>query len=233
MCHRQISRSTIATCLMGHHRANCYVVYLQNISVVNTVIHIMSTDAFYGLSEVFVLSGVCNIMYIYTIKKRTQSLLCNTKKQQHLHILSRYTEMYHSHPLFGPIISVAVKGSQQENTLHLLRVFPLAKSLIIWTWKTGLVMSATPAKSMVKRHIHGFKSIYSSLRRRHQNGNVFRVTGLLCGEFLGHRWIPRPKVGDAELWCFLWSPTWTIGWVNNWDAANLRRHRTHYDGTVM
>ena len=25
------------------------------------------------------------------------------------------------------------------------------------------------------------------------NGNIFRVTGHLCGEFTGHRWIPRTK----------------------------------------
>ena len=37
------------------------------------------------------------------------------------------------------------------------------------------------------------------------NGNIFRVTGHLCGEFTGQRWIPRTKASDAELWCFLWS----------------------------
>ena len=37
------------------------------------------------------------------------------------------------------------------------------------------------------------------------NGNNFRVTGPLCGEFIGHRWIPLTKASDAELWCFLWS----------------------------
>ena len=37
------------------------------------------------------------------------------------------------------------------------------------------------------------------------NGNIFRVTGLLCGEFTGPRWILRTKASDAELWCFLWS----------------------------
>ena len=37
------------------------------------------------------------------------------------------------------------------------------------------------------------------------NGNIFCVTGHLCGEFTGPRWIPRPKASDAELWCFLWS----------------------------
>ena len=37
------------------------------------------------------------------------------------------------------------------------------------------------------------------------NGNIFRVTGHLCGKFTGLRWIPRTKASDAELWCFLWS----------------------------
>ena len=26
----------------------------------------------------------------------------------------------------------------------------------------------------------------------------------LCGEFTSHRWIPRTKASDVELWCFLW-----------------------------
>ena len=33
------------------------------------------------------------------------------------------------------------------------------------------------------------------------NGNIFRVTGPLCGEFTGH----RTKASDSELWHFLWS----------------------------
>ena len=37
------------------------------------------------------------------------------------------------------------------------------------------------------------------------NGIIFRVTGLLWGEFTGHRSIPRTKASDAELWCLLWS----------------------------
>ena len=34
------------------------------------------------------------------------------------------------------------------------------------------------------------------------NGNLFRVRGHLCGELTGHRWIPRTKASDAELWRF-------------------------------
>ena len=33
------------------------------------------------------------------------------------------------------------------------------------------------------------------------NGDIFRVTGHLCGEFTGPRWIPHTKASDAELWC--------------------------------
>ena len=39
----------------------------------------------------------------------------------------------------------------------------------------------------------------------HQMETFFRVTGPLCGEFTGHRWIVLPKASAAELWCFLWS----------------------------
>ena len=61
------------------------------------------------------------------------------------------------------------------------------------------------------------------------NGNIFRVTGPLCGEFMGHRWIHRTKVSAAELWCFLWSvPEYpveqTIVRLVIWDAFALWRH---------
>ena len=65
------------------------------------------------------------------------------------------------------------------------------------------------------------------------NGKNFRVTGPLCGKFTGHRWIPRTKASDAELWCFLWSAPWINGWVSNRETGDLRRHRAHYDVIVM
>ena len=37
------------------------------------------------------------------------------------------------------------------------------------------------------------------------NGSIFRVTGPLCREFTGHRWISLTKVSNAEIWYFLWS----------------------------
>ena len=61
------------------------------------------------------------------------------------------------------------------------------------------------------------------------NGNIFRVTGHLCGKFTGHRWISHTKASDAELWCLLWSAPW----VNNREAGDLRRYLVHYDVIVM
>ena len=56
------------------------------------------------------------------------------------------------------------------------------------------------------------------------NGNIFRVIGPLCGEFIGHRWIPRTKASDAEFWCFLWyaparTADYTIVRLKIWDAT--------------
>ena len=61
------------------------------------------------------------------------------------------------------------------------------------------------------------------------NGIIFRVTGPLCGEFTGRRWIPLTK----ELFMFSFICAWISGWVNNHKAGDLRRHRVHYDVTVM
>ena len=64
------------------------------------------------------------------------------------------------------------------------------------------------------------------------NGNVFRVTGLLCGEFTSPGEFPtqRPvtRSFDFSLIC-----VWINGWVNNREAGDLRRNRGHYDVIVM
>ena len=74
---------------------------------------------------------------------------------------------------------------------------------------------------------------YSFSMMMSSNGNIFCVTGHLCGEFTGTRWIPGTKASDAELWCFLWCCVWINDWVNNREAGDLRRYRTHYVVIVM
>ena len=64
------------------------------------------------------------------------------------------------------------------------------------------------------------------------NGNIFRVTGPLCGEFTGDLWIPLTKASDAELWCFLSSaPEQRLR--KQWRRRWFETHRAHYDITVM
>ena len=57
----------------------------------------------------------------------------------------------------------------------------------------------------LQTNIHDWVTIITINTMTSLNGNIFHVTGHLCGEFTGHRWIPRKKASDAELWCFLWS----------------------------
>ena len=64
------------------------------------------------------------------------------------------------------------------------------------------------------------------------NGNIFRVTGPLCGEFTGHRWIPLTKASDAELWSTSLIHSWINDWVNNREAGDLILHPAHYGVTV-
>ena len=62
------------------------------------------------------------------------------------------------------------------------------------------------------------------------NGNIFYVTGPLCGEFTGHRWIDsthKSQWRGALMFSLICA--WLNSWVNNRQAGDLRRHRVHYD----
>ena len=61
------------------------------------------------------------------------------------------------------------------------------------------------------------------------NGNIFRVTGPLCGVP-----VKSPHKGQWRgALMFTWICIWINGWVNNHEAGDLRRHRGHYDVNVM
>ena len=64
------------------------------------------------------------------------------------------------------------------------------------------------------------------------NGNIFRVTGPLRGEFTGPVNSPHRGQWRGAL-MFSLICVWIKGWVNNREAGDLRRHRGHYDVTVM
>ena len=63
------------------------------------------------------------------------------------------------------------------------------------------------------------------------NGDIIRVTGLLCGEFTGHRWFPTQRPVTRNF-CVFFDLRLKNGWVNNGEAGDLRPHIAHYDVIV-
>ena len=67
------------------------------------------------------------------------------------------------------------------------------------------------------------------------NGSIFSVTGHLCGEFTGHRKIPRTKSSDAELWWFFYlhrNKRLSKQWWGWWFETPSRPLWRHCNGTV-
>ena len=64
------------------------------------------------------------------------------------------------------------------------------------------------------------------------NGNIFRVTGPLCGEFTGPGEFPTQRPVTRSL-MFSMICAWTNGWVNKLEAGDLGRHRGNYDVNIM
>ena len=62
------------------------------------------------------------------------------------------------------------------------------------------------------------------------NGNIFRVTGPLCGEFTGEVLSQRPVTRSFDIFGDL---RLNNAWINNREAGDLRRHRGHYDVILM
>ena len=62
-------------------------------------------------------------------------------------------------------------------------------------------------------------------------GNIFRVIGPLWGESSGGFHSQRPVTRTFLMFCLIC--TWTNGWTDNQDAGDLRRHRAHFDVTVI
>ena len=115
---------------------------------------------------------------------------------------------------------------------------------IYYKYIHGILLSYFSTSRVITRGvIYGYDTMQRLYMMTSSNGNIFRVTGLLCGEFTGHRWSPRTKGSDAELWCFLWSAPalqLSIQWRRWWFETQSRSYesrtnvtRTHYaDKTI-
>ena len=83
---------------------------------------------------------------------------------------------------------------------------------VITTTARSITMAETNLSSRLRLHGvrtscnpgGGISILFSYFMMTLSNGNIFRVTGPLCGEFTGLWGISHTKASDAELWCFLW-----------------------------
>ena len=91
--------------------------------------------------------------------------------------------------------SIWVQENGFENVIKMSTIF---RPQLSWWWKL-ISLQRVIRWDSVTYFTASINMMTSS------NGNMFRVTGPLCGEFISHRWIPSIKASDAELWCFLWS----------------------------
>ena len=89
---------------------------------------------------------------------------------------------------------VALDAIQYQMSVHHSRWYYITPSALISCNQMTIWVGGTTMRPW-----------FRSTMMTSSNGNIFRVTGHLCGEFTGPRWIPRTKASDAELWCFLWS----------------------------
>ena len=70
--------------------------------------------------------------------------------------------------------------------------------------------------------LHLSRFHFASIMMTSSNGNIFRVTGHLCG---------KGQWRGALMFTLICARI--NGWVNNREAGDLRRYRTHYDVIVM
>ena len=89
--------------------------------------------------------------------------------------------------------------------------------LNVKTWPLGLWYAYTNSNGMMTS----------------SNGNIFRVTGPLLGETTSWSLDSSHKGQWRRALMFSYICTWTNGWANNRDAGDLRRHRVHFDVTVL
>ena len=97
---------------------------------------------------------------------------------------------------------------KMDATLSLSQCFKAQVWIQVLLWSQSIQTAKNRGETLPWTELtysnHSKRLPFSAPMTTSSNGNIFRVTGHLCGEFTGPRWIPRTKASDAELWCFLW-----------------------------
>ena len=121
-----------------------------------------------------------------SVKKSTSSI----ELQYDFHLLEPGTvHCWYVTVIFHKIAHGHIISQSVWNTLRLVGVkkLPAIQRCIVAVWFICKV------KRVIKGHRFDCEESRTWGMMTSSNGNIFRVTGLLCGEFTGYRWIPRTQ----------------------------------------
>ena len=116
---------------------------------------------------------------------------------------------------------------------HLLDVFrPHSYLKDVSSSLRGSVVSWGPRRRLWRTRASANTTHTRYVMMTSSNGNIFRVTGPLCGNSPVPVNSPHKGQWRGAL-MFSLICVWINGWVNNREAGDLSRHRGHYDAIVM
>ena len=119
--------------------------------------------------------------------------------------------------------------TQRQIVWHVIHVFPYYLPLLCITVFCFTYYYLCLEYLLLTRICIYHKYLKHGQKRRYimtSNGNIFRVTGPLCGEFTGHRWIPaqRPVTQSFDVFFRLCLGKQSWGWWFETPSRSLWRH---------
>ena len=117
--------------------------------------------------------------------------------------------------------------------LHMWRSFPFKYALFECDFMLNILSWAFPVKSTSNKCSKpSFIIVRIGSWRRHQMETFSALLAICAGKSPATSEFPAQRPLTQSCYVFLIC-AWINGWVNNREAGDLRRHRTHYDVTVM
>ena len=234
---RPVTRKTIPfddVIIRGHDDEGCNC----NHRAVSTSDSRSSTDKQHPLSRRWVpkVQLISQRSYIQACLIRMEETIKNFRTPNYIKVMSHERRGVPNHRQTGRLFSDSFRLTSKALNLALLLIckgngLPAQRtsnaenlSMSRSRHELTISMQSNPRTMMEATLLNFFEQL--QLMMTSLIGNIFRVTGPLCGEFTGHRWIPHTKASDAELWIFLWSAreqtvVQAIATPVIWDAITL------------
>ena len=162
----------------------------------------MLSDNLFSLDVcIFNAIDIRNIQYDQNFFELSNQITYQKQQKNHTNPVVSNNVFYwntYSHP-------VTISDQFQKPTLCACHAWCAYRTIIRVPWPLSLALHQTlipvfTTTTAVVRKTGGWIFMMTS-----SNENIFHVTGSLCGDFTGHRWILLTKASDAELRCFHWS----------------------------